>query len=68
MMRIRTMDIQIQFTHVVKQHLDPEKSAQVKLQIKHLHGTETRTLRLHAQYFALFFIFLKKISNSADFF
>lgn len=54
------MDIQIQFTHVVKQHLDPEKSAQVKLQIKHLHGTETRTLRLHAQYFALFFLLKKK--------
>lgn len=48
------MDIQILQNHDVKRPLDPGKSTQVKLQITHLHGTEIISLRLHAQYFALF--------------
>ena len=40
----------------VKRPVDPKTSAQVKFQIEHLRGTETSSLRLHAQYFALFFI------------
>lgn len=44
-----------------KRPLEPRKSAQVDLQMKHLHGADTRSLRLHAQYFALFFILFLKL-------
>lgn len=34
-------------------------ATEVKLEVKHLHGTESNNLRLHAQYFAhFFFIYL----------
>lgn len=52
----RNMEIQRQYMHDVKRPSDPRKSAQVKLQIKHLHGTEDEQpeITVHAQYFALF--------------
>lgn len=33
----------------VNRHMDPAKLEQVELKMNHLHGTETSSLRIHAQ-------------------
>lgn len=50
------MEIQIQYMHDIKSPLDLGKSVSGRL-IELLHGTETSSLRLHAQYLHFFFLF-----------